>query len=659
MYLVAQRKGIVIYMASNREKIEDVLYKGQAILSSRPELADMDLHDIINDLDDGTPEMLHNRWGVAAWVFVKSINDFTMQSLVESLSNVESGLLTYVYTGYLLLTRYGVNLEELLLCADKCDKFEKIVPFVSENLIYETELYEKSILPIMCMMEKHLEHSSYHPFLRKYSEHITSFKAQKLVEERIGDINEQVKYDLMNYLCAGWYADNLEEASNYIERLLNRKGLLNKKLAIKFLDVSLHYNKSIFQKHFGQLEDMALAENQLWLTMIPLFVKYVVNENNNTEHDPDNIQPRVFTYLEKIPERTLDEKYEFLDCIVYQESISERLELIIKAILGQSFCKEQRFLNILDHYLYTYLQKNEWIYVLKLMRKVFIVNHYSVDYKNFFHALNLVAEKIVNYSAEITCQALKDVLSRDIGCLFFGLGLLLECGNIHALIKKEDTTNSILPPTLTNTQMIQVAKTILYFSPDTQKACHIAFQLLELSNDSNEQYIEFCLEEIFENYPSTMYKVAEQYIAATEGSQVALAQKIKHAYEQQLAAKKRCYEIKDLRPSREHDYIYRKALAEKNRIMRKQIREESFLASLFSSRFLKYGARNAHIMIGRKGEMIFQVSPYAHIQHEVELPTLYMHDPVDFALKKQAYLKEVTDDASSYKRLSASIERER
>ena len=646
-------------MASNKEKIEDVLCKGQTILSSRHELADMDLHDIIIDLDDGTQEMLHNRWGVAAWVTVKSISNFNVRSLVERLSNIESGPLTYKYTGYLLLTRYGVNLEELLLYADKCDKFEEIVPFVSENLIYETELYEESILPIMCMMGKHLEHSSYHLFLRKYSEHITNFKAQKLVEERIGDINEQVKYDLMNNLCAGWCADSIEEASDFIERLLNRKSLLNKKLAIKFLDVSLHYDRSIFQKHFGQLEDMALAENQLWVIMIPLFIKYVVSTNSNTEHDLDHIQSRVFSHLEKIPEGTLDEKFEFLDNILYQESISERLESIIKAILEQSFCKEQRFLTILDHYLYTYLQKNEWVYVLQLMRKVFIANHYSVDYKNFFHALNSVAGKMANCSAEITCQALKDILSRDIGCLFFGLGLLLEYGNIHALIEKEETANSLLSPMLTNAQMIQLAKSVLYLSINAKKTCHIAFQLLELSNDSNEQYIEFCLEEIFENYPATMYEVAEQYSAAIKESQVALSQKIIHTYEQQLAAKKRCYEIRDLRPSIEHDYIYRKALAEKNKKMRKQIEAKSFLASLFPSRFLKYGARNAHVMIGRKEEMIFQVSPYARIQQEIEFPTLYIRDPVGFELKRQAYLKEVTDDASGYKGLSASIERER
>ena len=645
-------------MASNREKIEDVLYKGQAILSSRPELADMDLHDIINDLDDGTPEMLHNRWGVAAWVFVKSINDFTMQSLVESLSNVESGLLTYVYTGYLLLTRYGVNLEELLLCADKCDKFEKIIYFVCKNLIYEPEIYEQTIFPIVCMMGNHLDHNSYHLFMRNYAKHITRFKAQKLVEEKIGDINGQVQYDLMNNLCAGWYADNVREAANVLERLLNRKGLWNKKLAVRFLAVSLYYDESIFRNHVEQIEDMVLADNQLWIIIIPLFINYIVHTKDFTGHNFDYIRSRILSYLGKIPEGTLDAKFEFLNFLVYQKNIPENLELIFKAILEQSFCKELRFLNVLDHYLYTYLQDGEWPYALQLMKRVFIANRYSEDYTGFFHALNLVAGEITKYSAEVTCQALKDVLFGDIGHLFFGLGLLMEYGNIPAL--KKNATNSVLPITLTNTQMIQLSKAILYFSIDTKKTCHIAFQLLELSNDgSNEQYIEFCLEEIFENYPATMYKVAKQYTATAEGSQMVLSRKVIHTYEQRSADRKHCYEVKDLRTSEEHNYIYRKALAERNKKIQKQANEQSLFATLFTSQYLKYGVRNVHVMIGRKEEMIFQVSPYAHIQHEVELPTLYIRDPVSFGLRKQAYLKEVIANASDHKGLSASTERKR
>lgn len=62
--------------------------------------------------------MIHKRWGVTAWLVVKSINNFEIRELVRHLSKIESGILTYEYAGYLLQTEYHVNMEELLLESD-------------------------------------------------------------------------------------------------------------------------------------------------------------------------------------------------------------------------------------------------------------------------------------------------------------------------------------------------------------------------------------------------------------------------------------------------------------------------------------------------------------------------------------------------------------
>ena len=80
---------------------------------------------------------------------------------------------------------------------------------------------------------------------------------------------------------------------------------------------------------------------------------------------------------------------------------------------------------------------------------------------------------------------------------------------------------------------------------------------------------------------------------------------------------------------------------------------------MFRTRKLKYGVRNAHTMIGRKGEKIFQTNPYAHIQHEIELPAVYIRDPVGFELRKQAYLREVKSNAPNHKGLLTTDERKR
>lgn len=93
-------------MIDDREEIESVLQAGERILLEHPELYDMSLDDVLIKLDDGTEQMLHNRWGVTAWMVVKSLKSFDIQTLVTQLSEIDSGILTYKYAGYLLQSEY-------------------------------------------------------------------------------------------------------------------------------------------------------------------------------------------------------------------------------------------------------------------------------------------------------------------------------------------------------------------------------------------------------------------------------------------------------------------------------------------------------------------------------------------------------------------------
>ena len=42
----------------------------------------MSLDDVLVKLDDGTEQMLHNRWGVTAWMVAKSLECFDVKNLV-------------------------------------------------------------------------------------------------------------------------------------------------------------------------------------------------------------------------------------------------------------------------------------------------------------------------------------------------------------------------------------------------------------------------------------------------------------------------------------------------------------------------------------------------------------------------------------------------
>ena len=71
----------------------------------------------------------------------------------NQLSEIDSGILTYKYAGYLLQVKYQINLEELILEADKCEKFDKIILYVNENIVFQSEVNEQYIGRIVNMLK--------------------------------------------------------------------------------------------------------------------------------------------------------------------------------------------------------------------------------------------------------------------------------------------------------------------------------------------------------------------------------------------------------------------------------------------------------------------------------------------------------------------------
>lgn len=206
------------HMIRNREEVESALKEGEKILLKRPELAEMSIHDMLNELDDGTEQMIHYRWGVAAWLVVKPLKSFESKMLVEPLSKVDSGVLTYEYAGYLLLSKYKVSMVELILNADESGIFDKIISYVTENIIYEEKFCEQYVIKILNMMGNHKEYNSYHDFLIHYAKHVVDKNAQKLVKGLLGDVDRQVYYDFMWVMRGEWYQKDVVEADE--EKLL-------------------------------------------------------------------------------------------------------------------------------------------------------------------------------------------------------------------------------------------------------------------------------------------------------------------------------------------------------------------------------------------------------------------------------------------------------
>ena len=129
------------------------------------------------------------------------------------------------------------------------------------------------------------------------------------------------------------------------------------------------------------------------------------------------------------------------------------------------------------------------------VRQIFIANKYGVNYEQFFDGMSTVIHEFSNYPEEVTREALKDMLSADVDIFFFGLGLLLEAGNLSKLYSENQMSEVKIM--FTHWQMIRLLKGTLYFAVETKKICHMAFQLLGFSDENNSNYIEFCMEEVY------------------------------------------------------------------------------------------------------------------------------------------------------------------
>ena len=62
-----------MYEDERKNEIEHVLKRGKEILNEHPEMYEKTYQEVLNILDDGTREMIHNRWGVTARMLAEKV----------------------------------------------------------------------------------------------------------------------------------------------------------------------------------------------------------------------------------------------------------------------------------------------------------------------------------------------------------------------------------------------------------------------------------------------------------------------------------------------------------------------------------------------------------------------------------------------------------
>lgn len=224
---------------------------------------------------------------------------------------------------------------------------------------------------------------------------------------------------------------------------------------------------------------------------------------------------------------------------------------------------------------------------------------------------------------------------------FFGLGLLLNCGD---LIKLKEHKKQKFLSLYSQKELIRLMKTIVLFSIEDTKICKLAFQLMEFSIEPLDEYIEFCIKEVFYNYPINMSKIAETYLTSKLKDQVLLSNRIIELNKTRTEDHENAFEIKDLRPSIEHKLIWLKARQKRQNEISKESEARSFFADLFSKVHMKYGSKIGYIRTGIDNEREYVISSPATIEYTMEMPNLYISNPVEYQSKRMKFLDEVAQN---------------
>lgn len=277
------------------------------------------------------------------------------------------------------------------------------------------------------------------------------------------------------------------------------------------------------------------------------------------------------------------------------------------------------------------------------MQKIFQVNQYGcADYRDFFDGMSAVTSMLHNKSGEAAAYGIREIVRGGLAEVIFGAALLSEVGNLTELktVYQADPDQHIY----SEENWIRIMQAIYYLIADSNKICGFAFRLPELMKTS-QIYLDFCMDEIYGNYPGTMQEQAEKYRDSECVNQKTLAKKVQEQAERERAEHEITSNIRDLWPSAEHEILERKAQWEQTRAINKNAKKASLFTSLFPSKTLKYGSRSGYIVTGRKHEMTYNSHSFAHISCKMELPKLYTDDPVEYELRRDAFWEEVKRNA--------------
>lgn len=609
-------------MIHDLDKVKKVFVEADNVIKERPELLSMHIDEIFEEFD-GTPEMRHIRWGIMTRAKMTEIKEYNSGNIIDFMKTITEHNLLCEYIGYVLQTEHHISLNKLLIEAYEHSMHKEVLPFVEECLEYEEDCCVDKIDIILDIIGS-VKDSSKSRLVHSYGLLVLKTDNEEVIFEKYLENYSEALECLVGYLVGGLYPQKETIAKKWLSIFMGEEKPYCKKAGIHLLHRSLIYNTTVFEDYFEMLEQ--LSENQeYWEQLIGVYTQYIENENNVLYRN------KVKERLLRVKDGSLKEKRICVQEIDYRIKRVNEYSEIIQKILEKSFDKDRLILESVDYY-FDYMLDENLIKAVDVLYKVYDTNGFG-NGDEYLKYLPQTSVKM-NHNQEKLFDIWWNKFLYGNNANFF-----LAVEMFQRILSPEKLEIFLCKMDISREDALLLLEGIFLFIIEEKKIANLVFIIATCVKD-NEFFADYCIENIFVNYPGALVDAAKQHIDNENVYKKALAEYIVEYYDIFDEKIRKGYEDKDFVPSTDRRVVYQKFMVEQNREILKNANEQSLLASLFPSRKMKYGRRIAFLQTYRKGQYNYNVSEYARNTFSAELPKCFINDPMRYAYMRADYLKE-------------------
>lgn len=609
-------------MIYDLEEVKEMFKLADEIIRENPSLLSMSTDQIFDELDDGTQEMIHVRWGVMTRVKMRELKSFQKQDVIEFLLTIKERNLLTEYIGFVLQCEYNVSLLEILL--ESYDKRiqNQILPFVSECIEYENNCFSEQIDKILGIIAETDSGTDVNVFINGYAVLVVNKKEEAIFLERyISNYSIELEA-LVRRIGGEMYRYQSEDAEKWLDVFLNEESEYCKLMGIEFLYRS---DFKSFEKYFFYVENEFCDNEELFIQLIPVYVQYLINQNGSLYKE------KAKERLVGIKEGSLQQKRVCVKSIEYYVKKFHVCMDIMDQIIDVSFEKDKQILSSLDYY-FVYKFKEDFSEAIIKLYLLYKINSFNLN-EEFMGMLPQTCNELRQEKEKLIVFWSNKFLYGNISDFFLSLDIFKHVFTVEDLPALLDLKE------YTKEELLNFLEGILLFTIDEKIISALTFYIAGYYKDK-DLFFEYCIDKIYANYSGALMDEAQKYANSSDEYQSDLSNRLIDYHESYINRIILGYNEKDFMPPIERQRIYQKSRYEQNKKMSEEAYNNLIFARLTQNKKMKYGNKIAFIQVLRKGELKYVVSEYSHHAITKELPRSFINDPAHYFYLRMEYLRK-------------------